>query len=435
MSDQSENLLHDLIMFEAELLRAPDRVALKHIAVNSVRNILPIGQAFLTIYKGKSLHICAVSHQDHINTHAPFMQWLKRQFKTARKSGVNFITPATFTLGETDPFDTPFTYAFWAPFSPNAHAGGMLFTRASRWTEEEQHLLERVGENVGVNWIARDRKKYRTPKPFRKLTVIALAASALFALSIPVPTTTLAQAEIIAKNPFLITAPLDGVIANIHVEPGMLVKKGTLLVSFDNTHQRNEVAVSVQEKHVASARKQQATLSAFSAQATQTDLAIIRAEQDLAAARHTYAVDRLANTKLHAPRSGIVIYSDKKDWIGRPVATGEKLMQITNATQVHIRLETPISDTDILQRHAKVRMFLDANPLQPLNARLTRANFTATPQANGRIAYLAYAEFENLTTLPRIGGRGVAKIYGDKAPLGLWLFRRPLAHLRQRIGF
>ena len=35
---------------------------------------------------------------------------------------------------------------------------------------------------------------------------------------------------------------------------------------------------------------------------------------------------------------------------------------------------------------------------------------------------------------PRIGLRGTAKILGDRVPLALYLFRRPLALLRQSLG-
>ena len=40
-----------------------------------------------------------------------------------------------------------------------------------------------------------------------------------------------------------------------------------------------------------------------------------------------------------------------------------------------------------------------------------------------------------LEALRRIGLRGTARIEGDEVPLFLYLFRRPIAVLRQAVGF
>ncbi len=38
------------------------------------------------------------------------------------------------------------------------------------------------------------------------------------------------------------------------------------------------------------------------------------------------------------------------------------------------------------------------------------------------------------TPPPRLGARGTAQLFGDRVPLGFYLFRRPISALRQRIG-
>jgi len=269
----------------------------------------------------------------------------------------------------------------------------------------------------------------------RKTVVSTLAVLMLVGLAIPVPVSTMAPAEIIAKDPFIVTAPMDGVIDKIHVKPGTIVKKGTLLATLNDTTYRNEYTLSGEEKTLATARYRQTTLTAFIDNNSKRDIAIAKAEQDLAGARQDYAADMLAKTRLVAQRGGLVIYSDEKDWAGRPVAIGEKIMQIADPNRVLLRISTPIADSVTLRSGARVRMFLDADPLKPLDATLTRADFYAQPQASGNVAFAASADFENLETIPRIGGRGVAKIYGPKAPLGFWLARKPITVLRQFIGF
>jgi len=52
------------------------------------------------------------------------------------------------------------------------------------------------------------------------------------------------------------------------------------------------------------------------------------------------------------------------------------------------------------------------------------------------MAYEAFGRLEVSAdrSLPRIGTRGVAKLYGETAPLGYWLLRRPLTIARQFLG-
>ena len=51
------------------------------------------------------------------------------------------------------------------------------------------------------------------------------------------------------------------------------------------------------------------------------------------------------------------------------------------------------------------------------------------------MAFEARGDFgEDRPDSVRIGARGVAKIYGEPAPLGWWLVRKPVNALRQMFG-
>ena len=133
---------------------------------------------------------------------------------------------------------------------------------------------------------------------------------------------------------------------------------------------------------------------------------------------------------------GLAIYSDPTDWAGKPVATGEAIIQIADPSRVLLRIDAPLSIGETLKSGARVRMFLDSDPLNAIEAELTEASYYAQATADGHMAYEAYADlqFETTQDLPRIGARGVAKVYGRKAPLAYWLFRRPLTLMRQSFG-
>ena len=438
----ADSLLHRLVAFEGEILKADNRSALKHLAVNKARILLPLGHAFLYTRQGAHFKAKAISNQAVINQQAPFVQWLglilKSRAKAKQDKAADYTAPHEFMLKSRradDDFDYPYPHAFWVPLGTNIHGAGLLFTRETKWEEAEIPVLTRIGQIVGLSWTALEKPKAKRRTSCKKIILLTGAALAFLALFIPVPITTLAPAEIIAAEPFIITAPIDGVIDTLHVKPGTLVKKGAVLATLNDTAYRNEYQLATEEKAVAAARHRQASLTAFVDAETKRELAIAKAELTLAEARETYAAQRLSKTQLIADRSGLVIYTDEKDWAGRPVIIGEKIMQIADPARVLLRIESPIADSDALRSGARVRMFLDAAPLAPMEATLTRANYYAQPQAGGALAYEAYAGLAVDENIPRIGGRGIAKIYGGSAPLGYWLFRKPIASLRQKFGF
>ena len=77
-------------------------------------------------------------------------------------------------------------------------------------------------------------------------------------------------------------------------------------------------------------------------------------------------------------------------------------------------------------------LFLDSDPLHRHSATLERAAYQAQNTSAGQLAYRLDATFD--TAPPRIGLRGTAKVLGERAPLALYLLRRPLAALRQAVG-
>jgi hypothetical protein len=74
------------------------------------------------------------------------------------------------------------------------------------------------------------------------------------------------------------------------------------------------------------------------------------------------------------------------------------------------------------------------DPLNTLRAKIERASYEATPQADGSLAYVIRAFLEPGQGLPRIGLRGTAKIYAGRVALGYYLMRKPLAFVRRSLG-
>jgi len=115
------------------------------------------------------------------------------------------------------------------------------------------------------------------------------------------------------------------------------------------------------------------------------------------------------------------------------VSNGEAILRIAEPTRVLLRLHAPLAHGEALREGARVRMVLDTDPVDPLEAELVRASYRATSTPEGGMAFEAHASLTK-DELPRIGARGVAKIYGEKAPIAYFLARRPLTLARQMTG-
>ncbi len=426
--------LQILLALESEAMACADRLALKHVAVNKARALIDCGHIFFLTRSGQAFKIEAVSSQATVEKNAPMMQWLTRQMKYMAKAGP-LSAPLGFALDPLDgDIDYPFPHAFYAPFSPDPKTGGLLYTRSEPWKEDAQQIPARLAQVYGLQWTALGAKKRARLTPKKRLWLSAVALITAIALCVPVPISTLAPAQIVAADPFLITPALDGVIKTIHVDPNVIVSQGDTLITLENTDLKNELSVASEEHSVATARLRKASLSAFVDAQTKREIAVARAEQSLAQTRMDYAAKRLDKTIITAPKSGLLLYSDPKDWTGRPVATGERIMEIADPAAVLLRLEAPLVDSAALTQNADVRLFLDSDPLRGHDGTLLRSAYYAQPQAGGELAYEAYANLDALPPGARIGARGVAKIYGPKAPLGYWLARRPISAARQFLG-
>jgi multidrug resistance efflux pump len=423
--------LQILVSLEGEALAATDRLALKHMAVHKSRKLIPSGHIFWLTNDRRSVKIEAMSSQSDIDKTSPFIQWMRGQLEGRLRAG-DLSKPHSFDIlsrREADDFAYPFNHAAFAPF-PN---GGLLFTRNTSFTESETALITRLSTVYGTAWQALGAKKRARMTPRKRTIVWGTAAVLALAAFIPVPMTTLAPTEIVAANPYIVTAPIEGVIDQILVPPNTVVKKGTALIRLVDTSYRNEYILAEGEETVARAKLRQASLTAFVDDAAKREIAVAKAEEGLAGARKSYARDRLSKTTLLAPMDGVALFSNPQDWAGRPVATGEAILQVADPTRVLLRIDAPLTSGETLQSGARVRLFLDSKPLTAIEAELGEASYYAESLPDGQMAFTAYAKITD-NTVPRIGSRGVAKIYGRKAPLGYWLARKPITLARQFTG-
>ena len=296
-------------------------------------------------------------------------------------------------------------------------------------------MLVRICDTFAHAWFALIGKEKLRRKPHYERLILG---SVLFIIAsffiIPVRISALAPVEVVAKEPTIVSAPMDGVIQDILVPPNTLVLAGTMLFRYEDTGLRNKYEIAEKTLAVALAEFRKASQQAFGDQQSNAEVALLKAQVELNRSEARYAFELLNQVEVKASRKGLLIYTDKSDWVGRPVQVGEQVMQIANQENIKLRIQLPVDDAIFLVEGAEVKVFLDVDPLDSLEATVTHASYEASLTPEGVLAYTIDAEFVDPGVRKRIGLQGTAKIYEERVSLFYYLFRRPISAVRQFIG-
>jgi len=253
---------------------------------------------------------------------------------------------------------------------------------------------------------------------------------------LPVPITALAPVEVTPKDPFILTALFDGVVREIVPTRGQTLEIGDLAIVYDDVHLHNNMRLAEQRMAVAQAEYQKTTQGAIADYRVKRDIEVARAEYELAQLERQYVNELYSQSKMEVPVQGIAIFSDKQDWEGKPVSAGEAILSVADPSNVNFTIELPVKDSLVIENGAKVRVFLDSDPLNPLEAALTGANFSTRTDKQDILSYKLEAKLTDKDTpTPRIGVQGTALVFGEPSTLGYTIFRRLISALRQFTGW
>lgn len=437
VAQPEQGSLPALLQYEGEIRRQSTVAELIYHIANETQRITAYDQMFVLRHAriGDGFHVEAISSMATVDRNAPLIQFVEKAVAATNVDEAHEIDARDHASGESALDDYPFHAWFWQPLktASGESFAGLLLARATPLLAVEAMRMERVAETVGHSWCALtgnkpvQRIKAIAPRE-RKGMIILATAIALF----PIQMTARAPVEVVAERPFVISAPFSGVVSTIAVAPNQFVRKGEVLIRFDDVKFRNELTLATQKLEVARARVERASSASFSDKDQNHEVSIERAEFDLAQAEHAYAADMMGKTALIAPRDGMAIYTDRKDWEGRAINVGEPIMQVADPRAVALRIDLPSKEQMTLSPGSQVKVWLDSQPLWALDARLQTASYQARPTPEGILAFAVTAK--PLGDAPRIGSRGTAEVRGSWAPLSYVLLKRPIASFRQFIG-
>jgi multidrug resistance efflux pump len=447
VGDDAVNRQLAVLVVLLELLREARQArtveALRFVFVNRLRRLINYRQAvFLTLGPAGRARVGAVSNVALPEKDAPFVRWLEAAARSVAQTPEG-RKPHLVTAADVPPhLRTDFTewgppQALWVPLPgfDEAVPAALWLTRDGDWNDGELVLIDQIAEGFGSAWwaLARPRRK-RGVRLRRWLTTLAVMAAIGGVLALPVPRSTLAPAEVSARDPLIVAAPLEGAIDRFMVQPNAPVTAGQPLFSFEPTVLRSRSEVARKALTAAEAEHLTAAQGAFGDQQAKARLAQLKAQVELKRAELAFALDLLDRVTVKAERSGIAVFTDANDWLGKPVSVGERIMTLADPDQTEIEIHVAVADALDLEEGAAVRLFLNVDPLHPINAKVRHASYEPGMTATGVLAYRVLATLDPDGPKPRIGLRGTAKIEGETVPLALHLFRRPLAAARQTLG-
>ncbi len=447
-AQQIPTLIHlaALTHLEGQIRAAKTVRELQFLSVNETRRLVPYKQAFLlstTQDGGGSHRVTNASSVAVVDRDAPMIAWLEQTVATLQQGAVLGEQPTVITedlLPETLRAgwrEFVRGQVFWCPLKhpDETVLGAWWFERDFAWQENDVAIVHRLAGSYAYAWKALSKKERSWGRTVTKPTWWVLLVAILTGLCLPVRMSAVAPVKVMAKDPVIVSAPMDGVIADMLVPPNHLVKAGTVLFRYEDTNLRNQFHVAEKQLAVAQAEQAQAVQAGFTDAQRKADVPLKEAEADLRRTELEYAKEMLDQVDVTASQAGAVLYSDKSDWVGRPVKVGEHIMEIADPKQIELRIDLPVADAIVLTQGADAVLFLNALPLESFPATVTRTSYHAEVLPGDILAYRITAQLAQPDPRVRIGWQGTAKLYGERGPLAYLLLRRPLTALRQWIGY
>ena len=448
--------LSTLVQLGKRARHAATSKELAFIIVNETHSLVPYRQAALWQRGGGGGRVVALSGSATVERNTPFTSWLNRAFPAlesappaapAPEAAAGPPGPAARAVDATAlPGPLGSQWSEWLPphglfvplvTGPRRQQGALLLAREQPFTDGDRVLAQELADSYAHAWAAsRGRRRWSLARLGRLRTLLKLAvvAAAIGVMFVPVTLSALAPAEVVAFEPTIVRAPLEGVVDHFNVQPNETVKEGQLLLELDRRTIENKLEVATKALAVAAAEYRQAAQQAVFDDKSRAQLAVLKGRMDQRRAEADYAKSLLDRIRVTATRSGLALFDDPANWVGRPVALGERLLEIADPQRAELEIWLPVADAITLQPGAEIEFFLNVAPDAPRPARLRVASYDATMSPSGVLGYRLKASLADDKAPPRIGLRGTAKLFGERVTLFYYLMRRPLSAARQFLG-
>lgn len=440
--------LSTLLLLSRRARQAETDRELAFLLVNETHALVPYRQAALWL-ADEGIH--SLSGVVQIEANAPYVHWLTEVCEALREKRPD---SAHAFSAEDLPSELAEEWAQWWPRHaaclPVSGLGYCVFVRDEPWSSDALTWLVEWMDVWRHAFVAKHVPRLSTWRAWRaKLTDVLVGGShrawwrqprfyflvaVIGVLLLPVHLTVLAPGELVPAHPVVVRAPIDGVVEVFHVQPNQLVQKDQPLFGFDEALIQSRVEVARQALVTAETDYRQTSQMALMDAKSKPQLALLMGKIEEKRTEVNYLKEQLERSRVLAPKAGWVLMDDPSEWIGKPVAIGERVLRIAPEGDVELEAWVALSDAIALPKDASAMLYLNASPLSPVSARLRYMAHEAVLKPEGYQAYRVRAVLTEATK-HRVGLKGTAKLQGERVPVIYWMLRRPLAMLRSYLGY
>ncbi len=271
----------------------------------------------------------------------------------------------------------------------------------------------------GRAWLARWSDRHFGSERLAKLAMGIVATLIAIVAFTPGPYRIAARASLEGRVQRALVAAVPGYLSEAHARAGDLVRKGEVLARLDDRDLRLEVRKWQSQR----AQLEREYREALALQ-DRTQISIVRAQIDQAAAQLGLAEEALGRTHVIAPFDGIVLEGDLGRSLGSPVEQGSVLFEVAPLDGYRIIVEVDGRDIADVAVGQKGRLTLSALPDEPMSLVVERITPISTPR-DGRNYFRVEAALERPIAKLRPGMEGVAKIDAGRRRL-LWIWTHEL---------
>lgn len=421
---------------------AASRKELEFHILNRTVEVMPFDRAVLWDLQGRP-SLLGVSGVGMVDKHSALARhWRELVDGIADKSSAAIFTDAGRADAAPPAPDAPppADNCLWLPIKSEGRlVAGLLLERWGRtpWAEADVKISSPLASGYGSAWRPFLPRRGLGHFVRRRAPLVAAAAAAVLIpalLFVRAPLRIVAPCEVVPNNPYLINAPMDGVIEEILVHPGQEVLPGDEVFVYAGETVAAEYDIARQQTNMARSDLERARAQALSNRQARAQVKILESRLRQEEVRLEAAEYRMSRLRVAAGKAGVALLGEPSEWRGRPVSTGEGVMLLVDPTDSKVRIWLPQDDRIDFDADSPVSILLNADSGRTRRADLKYVAAHAQSGPEGVYGFMAEADWRDHDAVVNIGLKGTAIIYGERVSLAYWLFRKPLAAARRFLG-
>ncbi|WP_281993531.1 efflux RND transporter periplasmic adaptor subunit [Sulfitobacter geojensis] len=403
--------------------------------VNQLPEFLRAEQAVYGIQKGRRFKISEASAVADVNRESDYIQRLESRLHEALHAE---RTTRAFAVSLADTESGTTALPFGLALRLSARGRGpdrvLLLARGRPWKDPEIEMAAYLAGVYGHAFeaVVSRKSSFRKriiPSFLRLAFVCALAALFLVQAKVSI----IAPARVVPVDPITVTSGVSGRVSDVLVAQGDKVLEGETLFRLDDQIARDGLSAALQRQAVAIARQSVLLKQALTNPQARQELTVAEQEVKVAQIDVLEATHMLERHVIKAVRDGQVLSDNPDRLLGEIVEVGTQLVQLFDPDALALDVDIPVTDGLLAYRMTDARVFLNVDPLTPLELMLSDRPQTPRLDDRGGVSYPIQLQFKDAAAGLIVGMEGSAQISAPPKPLIYTLLRRPINWLRVRL--